>query len=330
MKSDDDKPLSIAAARDKIAKAMNDLKAGNDPGTISFRLKPTKKPGELYRLKLTQQQRESLIQCTQIKNKLLVKIKEAGEGTQTIGVTRKELDQLNDETGYASVDARSPHKRRLQAVQCRVVELFSEDHAGLFGEETPKARKTTTKKSDQLFQFKITLLDIKPPFWRRIQIPDCTLADFHEYLQVSLGWQNCHLHLFEIDGERYSQPSPDGDDYELDFKDESDVLISKLLPKSGTRTRWIYEYDFGDGWRHEILFEGCPTKEPKLKYPLCLEGKRACPPEDCGGPGGYANVLDVIGNPKHEEHAEMLEWCGPFDPEAFDAKKVTREMRKVK
>lgn len=327
---DDDKPLSIEQARDKIAKAMNDLLAGNDPGTISFRLKPTKKPGELYRLKLTQQQRESLIECTRIKNKLLAKIKEAGEGTQTIGVSRKELDQLNDETGYSSVDARSPHKRRLQAVQTKVVELFAEDRAGLFGEEVPKSRKQASKKSGQLFQFKITLLDIRPPIWRRIQIPDCTLAELHDYIQVAFGWWNCHLHQFEIDGQRYSQPSPDGDDYELDFKDETNLLISKLLPKSGTRTRWIYEYDFGDGWRHEILFEGCPPKDSKAKYPLCLEGKRACPPEDCGGPWGYANLLEVIGNPKHEEHAEMLEWIGPFDPDAFDAKKVTREMRKVK
>jgi len=76
------------------------------------------------------------------------------------------------------------------------------------------------------------------------------------------------------------------------------------------------------------LFEGCPPKDPKTKYPVCLEGNRACPPEDCGGPWGYASLLEVIANPKHEEHAEMLEWCGPFDPEAFDANKATKEMRK--
>ena len=211
--------------------------------------------------------------------------------------------------------------------------LMERLQAGIAGPD-PRSPKNTkepaTKKSDQLFQFKITLLDIKPPIWRRIQIPDCTLADLHEYIQVALGWWNSHLHLFEIDGERYSQPSPDGDDYELDFKDESDIFISKLLPKSGTRTRWIYEYDFGDGWRHEILFEGFPPKAPKVTYPLCLEGKRACPPEDCGGPWGYSDFLDVIANPKHEEHTEMLEWSGPFDPDAFDAKKASREMRKVK
>jgi len=116
----------------------------------------------------------------------------------------------------------------------------------------------------------------------------------------------------------------------MDFEDETDVLLSKLLPKSAKRCRWIYEYDFGDGWRHEVLFEGFPPIEPKMKYPLCLEGERACPPEDCGGTPGYCDYLDAIADPEHEQHNEMLEWRGTFDPEAFDAKKATKEMRKVK
>jgi hypothetical protein len=111
--------------------------------------------------------------------------------------------------------------------------------------------------------------------------------------------------------------------------DESNVLLSKLIPKSGRRSKWIYEYDFGDGWRHEALFEGFPPADPKAKYPLCLEGERACPPEDCGGPGGYAGYLVAIADPRDEQHEEMLQWRGPFDPEAFDAKKVTKEMRKA-
>jgi hypothetical protein len=82
--------------------------------------------------------------------------------------------------------------------------------------------------------------------------------------------------------------------------------------------------------RHEILFEGFPPSDPKAKAPLCLEGERACPPEDCGGPPGYGNYLDAIADPQHEQHEEMLEWRGPFDPSTFDAKKATKEMRKVK
>ena len=153
------------------------------------------------------------------------------------------------------------------------------------------------RKTDLLYQFKITLLDIKPAIWRRIQVPDCTLVDLHEYIQAAFGWENYHLHQFDIDGVRYGQPAPDGDDFGMDFEDETDVLLSKLLPKSGRKSPWIYEYDFGDGWRHEVLFEGFPPVDPKAKYPLCLEGERACPPEDCGGPWGYADYLAAIAIP---------------------------------
>ena len=213
------------------------------------------------------------------------------------------------------------------AVQRRVADLLAEEHAEVFAPVSPKARKRP-KKSDLSFQFKVTLLDIKPAIWRRIRVPDCTLDSLHLYIQAAFGWENYHLHQFEIEGVQYSQPASDGDD--MDFEDETDVLLSKLLPKSTKRCRWIYEYDFGDGWRHEVLFEGFPPIEPKAKYPLCLEGERACPPEDCGGPPGYANYLDAVADPEHEQHDEMLDWRGPFDPEAFDAKKATKEMRKVK
>jgi hypothetical protein len=180
----------------------------------------------------------------------------------------------------------------------KVAELFAEDRAGLFGEETPKTRKTAPKKGDLLYQFKITLLDIKPAIWRRIQVPDCTLADLHEYIQAAFGWENYHLHQFEIDGVQYSQPAPDGDDFDMDFEDETQVVLSKLLPKSAKRSRWVYEYDFGDSWRHEVLLEGFPPADPKAKYPLCVEGERACPPEDCGGPWGYVDYLAAIADPQ--------------------------------
>lgn len=191
-----------------------------------------------------------------------------------------------------------------------------------------KAKKP--KATGTVYQFKITLLDIKPAIWRRIQVPDCTLSDLHEYIQAAFGWENCHLHQFEIDGVQYSQPAPDGDDFDMDFEDETDVPLSKLLPKSSRKARWIYEYDFGDGWRHEIVFEGFPAADPKAKCPLCVGVERACPPEDCGGPWGYADYLAAIADSEHEQHEEMLEWRGPFDPEAFDAKKATKEIRKVK
>src|SRR6266404_8931717 len=103
---------------------------------------------------------------------------------------------------------------------------------------TPQRRPA---KTGRLIQFKITLLDIKPAIWRRIQVPDCTLADLHRYIQAAFGWEDYHLHQFEIDGVQYSQPAPDGDDFDMDVEDETQVVLSKLLPKSAKRTRWIYE-----------------------------------------------------------------------------------------
>jgi len=102
-------------------------------------------------------------------------------------------------------------------------------------------------KADLLFQFKVTLLDIRPAIWRRIQVPDCTPGDLHEYIQAAFGWWNYHMHQFEIDGERYGAPAPDDMDFGLELRDETDVLLSTLVPKSGQRRHWMYEYDLGDG-----------------------------------------------------------------------------------
>ena len=326
---DDSRPISVEQTRGKTARAMRDLVAAHTPRPVMFRPKRTRKANETYPLKLTQQQRDSLIHATRIKNKLRERLKKAGRGTQIVGFTLKELDHLNDELGQAALYAPGPDKKRLVAVLHKVTELLSEEHASVFEGIVPMTRKTAPKKGDLIYQFKVTLLDIKPPIWRRIQVPDRTLADLHEYIQAAFGWWNYHLHQFIIDGERYGPPAPDDMDFGLEMIDETDVTLGKLIPKSGRKSRCVYEYDFGDGWRHEVVFEGFPPVDPKAKYPQCVEGQRACPPEDCGGPWGYADYLAAIADPQHERHDELLEWRGPFDPEAFDAKEATKEMRKV-
>ncbi len=322
--------ISVEQARGKIAKAMRDLAAGDDPGPITFRLKRTRKADETYPLRLTQQQRESMIHATRIKGKVKERLQQVGEGTQVVGFTLKELDHLNDELGQAALYAPGPDKKRLVAVLHKVTDLLSEEHAGVFEGVVPMTRKTAPKTGDLIYQFKVMLLDIKPAIWRRVQVPDCTLADLHEYIQAAFGWWNYHLHQFDIDGERYGTPAPDDMDFGLEMIDETGVTLSSLIPKSGRKSRWVYEYDFGDGWRHEVLFEGFVSVDPKAKYPQCVEGARACPPEDCGGPWGYADYLAAIADRQHERHEELLGWRGPFDPEAFDAKRATREMRRVK
>jgi len=182
----------------------------------------------------------------------------------------------------------------------------------------------------RLYQFKITLKEIQPPIWRLIQVKDCSLDRLHEHIQTAMGWTNSHLHQFRIDGVVYGDP----DLLCEGWQDESwpvnslDTKVSTIIPEDGKRILFEYEYDFGDGWEHEVLFEECLQVEKGGRYPVCVEGERACPPEDVGGTLGYEEYLEVLADPEHDEHESFLTWRGPFDPEAFDADLTTRRMRR--
>lgn len=184
--------------------------------------------------------------------------------------------------------------------------------------------------AERLYQFKITLLVIRPPIWRRIQVKDCTLDKLHEHIQTAMGWTNSHLHDFKIGGKDYGDPLLLDENFEeFDYGDSTATKLSNILPKTGKRFRFEYQYDFGDSWRHEVLFEGCLRAEQGQRYPLCLEGARACPPEDMGGTWGYADFVVAIQNEDHEQHEELLEWVGgSFDPEEFDPTEATKRMRR--
>jgi hypothetical protein len=183
--------------------------------------------------------------------------------------------------------------------------------------------------SERLYQFKITLLESQPPIWRRIQVRNGTLDKLHLQIQTAMGWTNSHLHQFEIDGERHGDPELIDDGFE-DFEcvDSTIRKISEIVPKDGKRFQFTYEYDFGDCWKHDVLFEGCLKAEKGGRYPLCVEGERACPPEDVGGIGGYEEFLEALADPKHEQHDDFVEWAGEFDPEMFDVEKTTKAMRR--
>ncbi len=182
----------------------------------------------------------------------------------------------------------------------------------------------------RLYQFKITLNESEPQIWRRIQIKNCTLERLHEHIQLAMGWANEHLHRFRIRDEIYgdAQLLDDGFEDQYEFIDSTGIKIGDVVPKSGKRFTFGYEYDFGDGWVHEVLFEGYLAATERTKYPICVEGERACPPEDVGGIFGYNEYLKVIGDPNHKQHEEMLEWRGKFDPEKFDSKKASRKMQR--
>ncbi len=183
---------------------------------------------------------------------------------------------------------------------------------------------------DRLYQFKISLKEVTSPIWRRIQTRDCTLDKLHERIQTSMGWTNSHLHQFKINGLLYGDPQLlcEGWQDETLPVNSLRTRISQIVAEDGKRFQFEYEYDFGDCWVHDILFEGCLRAEKGTRYPLCVEGERACPPEDVGGVWGYSEYLEAIGDPEHEEHESFMEWSGPFDPEAFNATKVTKKMRR--
>ncbi len=165
-------------------------------------------------------------------------------------------------------------------------------------------------------QIKVTLDGVRPPIWRRLVVAgDTTLAQLHVLLQVAMGWQDCHLHCFRIDGVRYGPDDHDGG-FDLDDVDESTVRVAEVFSSS---RRGSYEYDFGDSWEHRLLVEKTDVPVVLSGVATCTAGKRAGPPEDCGGIWGYANLLDALGDPTHEDHEELLDWVGEgFDPEDFD------------
>jgi Plasmid pRiA4b ORF-3-like protein len=183
--------------------------------------------------------------------------------------------------------------------------------------------------AERLYQFKIILKDIAPPIWRRIQVRGCTLDKLHECIQTAMGWTNSHLHSFKINDKEFGDPDLLDDEFANgEFEDSTSTKISEILPKSGKRLRFEYKYDFGDSWHHEVVFEGCLRAERGGLYPVCVEGARACPPEDVSGNPGYEEYLEAMADPEHERHDEFMNWRGPFDSEAFDLAKATKRMKR--
>lgn len=180
-----------------------------------------------------------------------------------------------------------------------------------------------------LYELKVTLLDVRPPVWRRVQVPgSISLEELHEVLQIAMGWTDSHMHQFITGTKYYGVPDPESGD---GMVNESSVSLAKVLPRTGAKL--IYEYDFGDSWEHEIMVEKVLKDEApaKTKTALCLGGKRACPPEDCGGPPGYENLLAALANPKHPEHEFMLDWIGGgFDPAAIDLDDTNQALKRLK
>ncbi|MBN2535465.1 MAG: plasmid pRiA4b ORF-3 family protein [Spirochaetales bacterium] len=184
-----------------------------------------------------------------------------------------------------------------------------------------------SKTFKNVYQFKITLQDISPVIWRRIQVPEnYTFWDLHVAIQDSMGWTDSHLHAFRL-------KNPETDEVEeIGIPEDSDFAEFPMLAGweediadwfSEENNSANYNYDFGDDWNHDLVLERILPKEANTKYPVCLAGERACPPEDCGSVPGYERLCEIIKNPDAEEYDEMMEWLGgKYDPDEFDCKQV--------
>lgn len=171
--------------------------------------------------------------------------------------------------------------------------------------------------SEQLrYRLQVTLEGVEPLIWRELEVSaDIPLPELHSVLQILMGWQDYHLHLFEGRGGTFGDP-----DSELEMEDEREFKLRDLVFEAGSTL--VYEYDFGDSWRHRIELVGIRPGGPGSAR--CLAGGRSAPPEDCGGPPGYQQLLEAIADPVHPEHEELAGWAGDFDPERFDLRSVNR------
>lgn len=181
-----------------------------------------------------------------------------------------------------------------------------------------------TSSAAEVYQLKVTLVGVAPPIWRRIRVPaDVTLGQLHDVLQIVMGWTNSHLHEFHVGEDLVFGPPDPERGYPA-----GNELRTPLRRVAQRGDVFLYVYDFGDSWEHEIAVEEITSADAGSAIPTCIEGERRAPPEDCGGAGGYEHLLEVLANPEDEEHADMLKWVGgSFDAERFDLAAVNAGLR---
>jgi hypothetical protein len=169
----------------------------------------------------------------------------------------------------------------------------------------------------------VTLTGIAPPIWRRLVLPgDWSLDVVHDAIQAAMGWDDKHLHLFVTDTARYGVADEEADDDEL--PEDGAYLGEPLITKGDG---FVYRYDFGDDWAHDVTLEELVESAERAR---CLDGERACPPEDCGGPHRYTDLLAALADPAHPEHEELRGWAGAgFDPERFDLDEVNGRLARL-
>lgn len=260
------------------------------------------------------------------------------------------LDIIDEKRADEIMDLVEANQDALDLMIEKAKTMFKEDNPFNFfmlegGEGAPsegapkakKARKGGSKKAsakpvktEQVYVLEISLQDIKPRIWRRIAVPtEFTLEQVHDVIQTAMGWQHAHLHEFEIGGQSYGEPDPDDTmGWSDDMLDDSTVRLGELVKEEGDK--FHYTYDFGDDWRHQIEVKRIEAPKEGVQYPHCEAGKRAAPPEDCGGPYGYMDVLKALKDPKNKKYAELLEWVGKdYDPEECDLPRINAKLKRL-
>ena len=182
----------------------------------------------------------------------------------------------------------------------------------------------------RVYQLLVELDEIEPRVWRRLWIPDTlTMAKLDRIIQTAMGWTNSHLHEFEVDGKRYGIPDDEGV-LDTPTLDDRRHRVGAVLGEAVAG--FNYTYDFGDNWCHTVTVENRLLPDESFNtWPVCIAGQNACPPEDVGGVGGYAEFLEAIADPNHDEHAAMWQWSGgPFDPAGFDVNAANAALRRLR
>jgi hypothetical protein len=282
-------------------------------------------------VRLTQAEGNALAAHLPLEKSLAARLQAAAETFQPLTLSFVELLKFGLALVPEIETVRGKDAEQLRSAVGKIADSTEKLFAQVSRPKSPK--KQAAKKArpslakDTVYQLKITLKHTDPPVWRRLLTKDCSLARLHEIIQLSMGWKFSHLFAFEVGGERYTEAF-DGM-YDADEQPASRQRLSRLYEQGVKSFRYVY--DFGDDWEHMIKLEKTLPAESKLKYPRCVEGARACPPEDSGGVWGYERMLEILDDPKDPEYKEMREWLGgSFDPERFNLAQVNKQLAELR
>jgi len=273
-------------------------------------------------LEVTEGQRRTILKYAELPAHLSELLAANRTVAKSMQFTLDELDELLDHLETSVYRAKGNEKQKILRIVEKVSKLL-----GNTIDPDEMSEQRLPQETNTVFQIKVTLMGIDPLVWRRIQTQDCTLDELHDLLQVTMGWEFAHPYRFIIGSVEYADVEMASEE---DVQDACDTTLSAILPAQNRRPRFQYEYDFGDEWMHQLVVEERFPPQQGVKYPICVAGQRACPPEDSGGSWGYPDVVEAINNPDHPDHEEMLEWVGGrFDPERFDLESVNKELRRM-